>query len=176
MLDLGMLGLGETIVDLDAVEALERGRFGVIEMRAGRLERIRLRPWPKGASLVGVWLGQRRHKRDSGDRCRLYYNQPWGSSNFLSLRYMASTRDCRLATFHGALVVLDEIARIKRSDAIVCDACNRRISDRLLARWGWEPHTSDRRHRHFIKRFYGHWPAEPLPPAMRLAESLTVFG
>jgi hypothetical protein len=70
---------------------------------------------------------------------------------------MVSSRDCTLATFRGALDVLDAIARIKRSDAILCDACNGRISDRLFARWGWVPHTSDRRHRNFIKRFYGEY-------------------
>ncbi len=135
-------------------------------MRAGRLERIRLRPWPKGSSLLEVRFDDWRRKSQRGDRCRLYYNQPWGSSNFLSLRYVASTGDCRLATFHGALLVLDEIARIKRSDAIVCQVCNLRISDRLLARWGWEPHTSDRRQRHFIKRFYGRYPEPALPLTM----------
>jgi hypothetical protein len=79
---------------------------------------------------------------------------------------MVSTRDCRYATAYGALAVLDEIARIKRSDAILLDACNRRISERVLARWGWEPHTSDRQHRNFIKRFYGVYPQ---PAAQQLA-------
>ncbi len=163
-----MLRLFQTVVDLHAADVLRRGRFGMIETVDGRLSRIRLRPWPKGGSLLEarVW-GRLWHERRSGNRCRLFYNQPWGSANFLTLRYVVSTRDCTLATFHGALVVLDEIARIKGSDAIVCDACNRRISDRLLARWGGEPHTSDRRHRNFIKRFYGVYPAQPLPlPAL----------
>ena len=34
------------------------------------------------------------------------------------------------------------IARLKGSDAILCDASNLRISDRLLARWGWTPHAA----------------------------------
>jgi len=63
--------------------------------------------------------------------------------------------------------VLDEIARIKRSDALLTDASNLRISDRLLARWGWVPHTSSRWHRHHIKRFYGNY-----PPASGLAARL----
>jgi hypothetical protein len=54
--------------------------------------------------------------------------------------------------------VLDEVARLKASDAILCDVWNWRISDRLLARWGWQPHKPDRWHRHFIKRFYGVYP------------------
>ncbi len=165
-----MPGLFQTVVDVEqAAAVLRRRRFGMIETVNGRLTRICLRPWPKGGSLLEARLwGRLRHQRQRGDCCRLYYNQPWGSANFLTLRYMVSTRDCRLATFRGALTVLDEIARIKDSDAIVCQACNPRISDRLLVRWGWEPHTSDRRRRNFIKRFYGvypqsRWPAMPAP-------------
>jgi hypothetical protein len=159
MLDFRMPRLFETVVDLPATAVLRRRRFGMIEMQGGRLSRIQLRPWPKGGSLLEARLwGRLRHERQTGNCCRLYYNQPWGSSNFLTLRYVVSSRDCTLATIHGALVVLDEIARIKGSDALVCDACNGRISDRLLARYGWEPHTSDRRHRNFIKRFYGEYP------------------
>jgi hypothetical protein len=55
-------------------------------------------------------------------------------------------------------LVLDEIARIKQTDAIVCDVRNARISDRLLRRWGWESHVPQSRRRHFIKRFYGEYP------------------
>ena len=161
-----MRPLFETVRDLEAgAGVLRTRRFGVIEMIDGRLEQIRLRPWPKGASVLEARLcGRVGHGWRRGNRCRLYYNQPWTAPNYLALRYVVSTRDCTLATFHGALEVLDEIARLKRSDAIVCDASNGRISDRLLARWGWEPHTSDHRHRHFIKRFYGAYPrAATLP-------------
>ncbi len=57
-----------------------------------------------------------------------------------------------LRTFRQAALVLDEIAEIKGSWAIVCHAMNPRISDRLFARWGWEPHCAGERGRHFIKR------------------------
>ena len=58
-----------------------------------------------------------------------------------------------------ALLVLDEIAKLKRTDAIVCEVSNWRISDRLLTRWGWESHLGESRRRHFIKRFYGDYTA-----------------
>jgi hypothetical protein len=74
---------------------------------------------------------------------------------------VVSTRDASLASFRRGLVVLDEIARIKRSDAIICDAVNRRISARLLARWGWEPLGVGKLHRRYVKRFYGKYPARP---------------
>ena len=103
--------------------------------------------------------GSRRHRERPGDRCLLYYNQPRRHPNFLALKYIVSHRDCTLATVQRRVDVLDEVARIKRSDAILCDVWNARISDRLLARWGWEPHSPSRWHRHYIKRFYGVYPA-----------------
>jgi hypothetical protein len=56
------------------------------------------------------------------------------------------------------LIVLDEIARLKGSDAIVAEVRNLRISNRLLHRWGWESHLPTSRRRHYIKRFYGSYP------------------
>jgi hypothetical protein len=142
------------------IDALRRGRYGVIEVAAGRLLAIQLRPWPKLISALEVeWLGRRRHERAPGDRCVLYYNQPRSCPNYLALKYVVSGRDCTLATFRHSLLVLDEVARLKHIDAIVCDAWNERISSRLLARWGWEPHLERRWHRHYIKRFYGVYPA-----------------
>ena len=56
------------------------------------------------------------------------------------------------------LVILDEIARLKGTDAIVAEVRNLRISERLLRRWGWESHMPTSRRRHYIKRFYGTYP------------------
>lgn len=139
--------------------ALERGRYGVIEVRDGLLAAIHLRAWPKIISALEVeWFGNRWHASKPGDRCLIYYNQPRRMSNFLALKYVVSQRDCTLATVHRALDVLDEVARVKRTDAIVADVWNDRISNQMLARWGWEPHLAARWHRHFIKRFYGVYP------------------
>jgi hypothetical protein len=60
-----------------------------------------------------------------------------------------------LATFRAALTALDRLAELKRTDALLCDAANVRISDRLLRRWGWAPHKPQRWRRNYIKRFYG---------------------
>jgi len=150
----------EYVTDVDRqADILRRRAYGVIDIRAGRLHQIVLRPLPKVISwpdlaLFGAW----QHHHRAGDRCLLYYNQPRGMRNYLALKYVVSYRGATLATFRGALAILDEIARIKRSDAIVCDAANLRISDRLATRWGWEPHCPSRWHRNFIKRFYGTYP------------------
>ncbi len=138
---------------------LRARRYGVIVMRAGRLEAIHLRPLPKWISRAElVPIPWRYHARGPRDACWLYYNQPFRFPNFLALKYVVSTAGTRLTTFHNALHVLDGIARIKQIDALLCDVSNVRISDRLLARWGWEPHKPQRWHRNYIKRFYGHYP------------------
>ncbi len=159
-----MFRLSEAVNDLDAGAAvLRRRRYGVIEVADGRLQRIRLRPFPKLISLPGVrldeWLC---HGRRQGDRCWLYYNQPLSCPSFLALVHVVSTAGTSYRTFRRAVGVLDEIARIKQSDAIVCHVANGRISDRLLHRWGWEPHAPRLRGRNFIKRFYGRYGA-PAP-------------
>jgi len=154
--------LFETITDpVQGATALRRRHYGVIEVADGRYRRTQLRPWPKIVSgpeilLLGNWF----HEHRRGDRLWLYYNQPLRFPNFLVLKYIVSTRQTSMASVCRALAVLDEIARLKRSDALLCDAGNLRISTRLMARWGWQPHCPSRWHRHFIKRFYGQYPKE----------------
>jgi hypothetical protein len=150
----------ETICDFDANSAqLCAGRYGVIEIVGGELRAIHLRSWPKLVSLSELWpLGPRYHCRGTADRCLLYYNQPRRMPNFLALRYVVSTAGTSYRTFRAALKVLDQIAELKRIDAIVCDAANIRLSDRLMERLGWEPHKPQRWHRNYIRRFYGVYP------------------
>jgi hypothetical protein len=150
----------ETINDLNAGrEAVRARRYGVIETAGGELRAIHLRPWPKLVSLPELLpLGPRYHCRGAADRCLLYYNQPRRMPNFLALKYVVSTAGTSYRTFRAALAVLDDVAAIKGMDAIVCDAGNIRLSDRLMARLGWEPHKPQRWHRNYIRRFYGVYP------------------
>lgn len=154
-----------TVTDLSAEEARIRGmRHGVIEVVEERFVGVHARPWPKLASLWEVgWLGKQSQRHAIHNRCLLYFSQPRRMPNFLTLKYIVSSPGTSMATFRGTLLLLDEIARIKRTDAIVCEVSHARISDRLLERWGWQPHCPDRRRRHFIKRFYGDYP--PHDPA-----------
>lgn len=134
--------------------SIRHWRSGIIDTCRGRLVCVRRRwcgrriSWLR-AKVQGRWW----HHWRSGDRCRLYYYQPLSIPDYLALSFVVSTRQTRLATFRRALTVLDEIARIKGSWAIVCQPMNLRISDRLLRRWGWEPHCPGERGRHYIKRF-----------------------
>lgn len=150
----------ETITDLSAAaDRIRRRRYGVIETVDGRFEKLVFRPWPKLVAMAdAAWLLGWQRRPATGNRCWLYFNQPRRHDNFLALKYVVSTRDCTLATFRNATTVLDEIARIKKTDALLTDAASWRISGRLLARWGWEPHCPSRWHRNYIKRFYGVYP------------------
>lgn len=152
--------LFEEIDDLTAhADRLRARRYGVIEVIDGELQRVHLRPFPKIVTAVGTLLfGRLTHRRGQGDWCRLYYNQPRRCSNFLAVTYVVSSRDCSLKTLRRATALLDQIAEIKKSDALLCDVANSRISDRLLTRWGWQPHCPSTWHRNFIKRFYGIYP------------------
>lgn len=146
----------ETVTELSDEQqraVVRRRRYGIIEVLNGELRRIVLRPLPSLAGPLDLAWGEIVHNTLPGDRAWLYFNQPRGLDQFLSLKFLMSTRQATLATLREALEVLDEIAAIKRSDAIVCDAANWRISDRLLARGGWQSHKPQRSHRNYIKRF-----------------------
>jgi hypothetical protein len=144
-------------------ERIRVRRYGVIETAGGVLRAVQLRPWPKLASLPEFLpLGPRYHCRGAADHCLLYYNQPRRMPNFLALKYIVSTRGTTYSTFRAALLTLDAIAELKQIDAIVCDAANIRLSDRLMSRLGWEPHKPQRWHRNYIRRFYGKFPENGL--------------
>jgi hypothetical protein len=150
-----------TIRDLQVGrELLRRRSHGVIETRGGALDAVYLRPWPKLLTIQELWpMGLRYHPQGEADRCMLYFNQPRRMPNFLALRYIVSTAGTSYRTFRAALKVLDSIAEIKRVDAIVCDAINMRLSERLMERLGWEPLKPRWWHRNYIRRFYGVYPA-----------------
>ncbi len=151
----------ETICDFDAGrERIRAARYGVIETANGELRTLGLRKWPKLLAMPELMpLGPRYHRRGAADRCLLYYNQPRRMPNFLALKYIVTTGGTSYRTFRAALTTLDAIAELKQIDAIVCDAANMRLSDRVMARLGWEQHKPQRWHRNFIRRFYGVYPS-----------------
>jgi len=147
----------DSIRDLQAGrELVRRRRYGMILVRRGELDSIQFRPWPKLISVAEVrWWGSWQHERGQPDECRLYYNQPQQHSNYLTLAYIHTSWATSYRTFVASLRVLDQIAEIKGSDAILCEVSNPRISDRLLCRQGWVRHLEQSSRRHWIKRFYG---------------------
>ncbi|HBE66664.1 MAG TPA: hypothetical protein DDW52_00815 [Planctomycetaceae bacterium] len=95
------------------------------------------------------------------DVCELYYHAPLACPRFLTLSYVRSGPKTSLSTFYAATLMLDEIARLKQTGAIVCNVSSDRLTDRLLARWGWDEHCESWTGRHFIKRLYGDYPRIP---------------
>lgn len=142
----------------EAMAAVARQRYGVIRVVGGSVVDVRFRLWPRWASwLEVVWWEHWRRRGAQKDECCLYYSQPRGHAHYLTLNYIASNSGTTLATFRRALTALDQVALIKRSDALLGHITNRRISDRLLRRWGWQQHLQQTRQRHWIKRFYGQY-------------------
>jgi hypothetical protein len=150
-------------------ERLRSWHAGMIETRQGELCQIVWRGWGRRLSwLESRTVGRLWHRCWRGDVCRLYFRHPRRHPDFLTLDYVESNAGTRLVTFRRALTTLDEIARLKNCWAVVCDASNERISDRLLARWGWEPHAPMPWRRNFIKRLAGadhRWHATLAEPA-----------
>ena len=154
-----LAGLGlRTVTEIARqTQQLEARRAGHIVVQGGRLVAVFGRWWPYlGNHIRAAW--DQRFRQTEVDRCELFYHAPLSSPQFLTLSYIHSGERTSLASLYAATLVLDEIARIKRSLAIVCNVTNDRISDRLLARWGWETHCHAWSGRHFIKRFYGEYP------------------
>ncbi len=138
-------------------QVLLRRRSGHIIVAQTRLLAIHARWWPYfGNHLQAAW-DQRFRRPD--DRCEIYYHVPRSAPRFLTLSYIRAGVRTTPATIRAACMVLDEIARIKGSVAIVSQVINHRLSDRILRRWGWEPHCESLGGCHVIKRFYGNYPA-----------------
>ncbi len=153
--------LFQTIFDIESGSQILTDRpYGMIEAIEGRLHAVHIRPLPKLISVAEAnWLGGWNHKRVRRDRVQLYYNQPLGHRNYLALKYIVSTLGTTLATLRIAMRTLDEIARLKKTDAIVCEVTNRRLTDRIMQFAGFERHLPNSRKCHYIRRFYGHYPA-----------------
>lgn len=144
-------------------DLLRTARYGMIEAIDGQFTRVVLRTLPKVISWPDVLiLGRLHHQRRQGNQCQLYFTQPWRFPNFLSVPYIVSSRGTTYRTILAALATLDRIAKIKRTDALLCHVVNRSLSDRMMERVGWERHCPHRFGRHFIKRFYGKYPCADL--------------
>ena len=137
-------------------DLLRSWKNGRIIMHGGRLVAIRRRRWVFPVSIARVWF-QTRFKPGNSDECLLDY-QSSRLGGFMVLDYVRSGPKTQLATFRGACQILDEVARLRQSVAILAHVSTAAISDRLLIRWGWVAHASNLSGRHWIKRFYGVYP------------------
>ena len=81
---------------------------------------------------------------------------------FLTLDYIRSGTFAGYKSSIGACHVLDEIAKVRGTSAIVAHVTNGTISDRLLMRVGWQQHLNQWSGRHWIRRFYDGFPESSL--------------
>ena len=140
-----------------ASAALRRWRRGRIVVESGRFHEVQLRVGLGSVSIAEVWW-YARFGRPRKDICWLDFHQPWGMPGFLTVDYVRSGSGTSLKSFLGACHVLDQIAEIRQTQAIVAHVSNASISDRLLQRLGWEEHLEHWSGRHWIKRFYHGYP------------------
>ncbi len=137
----------------DSQRAVIRGwRRGRITMRGGKLVSIAPRWWSLPTSIARVWW-QERFRPGAVDQCQLDYRSS-RLGGFIVVDFIQSGPGTQLDTFRGACQMLDEIACIREAVAIVAHVSTTSISDRLLRRWGWQPHAHGLSGRHWIKRFY----------------------
>lgn len=140
-------------------EILTRKSYGMIEAQGGELSFVQLRPFPKLVSVAeAAWIGGWSHNRIKRDRVQVFYNQPSRHSNFLVAKYAVSELGTTLATMRASFRTFMEIARLKQVDAALCEIISKRVTDRIMKYWGFEPHNPKARGRHFIRRFYGEYP------------------
>ena len=148
----------DSISDLHAgVAKIESWRCGRIVMRQGKLVSVQHRLLCGSASIAQVWW-QARYGRADNDICWLDYHQPFGMPAFLTLDYIRAGKSAGIKSFIGACKILDEVAKIRGTQAIVAHVTNHAISDRLLARLGWQQHLENWNGRHWIRRFYDGYP------------------
>lgn len=152
------LGLKPLRSDRDDWSRVKFRSSGVIVAQAGLLEEVLLFWLPKHTTVWRVWFDQR-CRRLPQDQCRIYYRQPFAAPNYLTLDYFVSGLKTSVRTVDAALRTLDRVAELKRSDAIVAQLKNSKISSRLLRRYGWERHLGGETSRHIIRRFYGNYPS-----------------
>lgn len=138
------------------IEDASGWRAGRIVVRDGNLWDIRRRYLPGAASVVqAIW--QAGWGRSTGSDCVIDYHTPWGMPAFLTLDYMRSGRMAGYRSFCKAVQTLEAIAEQRNAYAIVAHITNSSITDRLLRRWGWQPHCLEWKGRHWIKRLDPQW-------------------
>jgi hypothetical protein len=146
-------------------------RCGKVVVVDGQLTAVRRRWWPGKASSLRIWFDSNfRHSR--GDCCILHYSGSRAQPGYLTVDYIRSHQGTTLQTLRGSLLVLDQIASQRQAVAIFAHVGTSAISDRLLRRWGWEPHAGRIAGRHWIKRFYEGFPDVDMSHLGPLAEQL----
>lgn len=156
--------LFESVHDIKAdAEKIRNRSYGMIEVVDERFVAIHLRPWPKMISgIEAKWADGWGKQRSTTNKGQVFYSQPMAHTNYLTISYIVSTLQTSMTTLTLAMAVLDYVAYLKHSDAVLAEVSNTRISDRVLKRMGFEKHLFESKKRHWIKRYYGKFPENRL--------------
>jgi len=133
-------------------DKLRSWRYGEIELTDGKLIAIYPRWWPRVGS-------QWESYQDSyfrtlpADFCRAYYAFPRRTPGYMSVLYARSGPNTQYKTILKAVSIIDEIAILNNSNAIVCQILSERGTERLMSRWGFVRHATSLGDNHYIKRF-----------------------
>ena len=125
--------------------------YGELELFNGKLLGIYARWWPRIGSQWEAFQDSYRRTLPE-DHCRVYYAFPRSAPGFMSVLYARSGPNTQYKTLYRAVVVMDEIAMLRESNAIVCQAIGPRTTERLMNRWGYVSHAPALGDNHYIKR------------------------
>ena len=132
-------------------DSLRSWRYGEIELSDGKLVAIYPRWWPRLGSRWESYQDSYNRKLPV-DVCRVYYSFPLRAPGYMSVLYAHSGSSTRYKTIRRAVLVIDAIAVLNSSNAIICQIINERGTERLMKRWGYVRHATSLGDNHYIKR------------------------
>lgn len=112
---------------------------------------LRTRWWPRFASSWDVAKDEVTRPAPFGI-CEVYYSIPQRCPSFLTVNYLRCGERTSYSTLLRAVKLTEFIASQNQLHAIVCQAISRRLSERLLNRWGYVRHAAKVGSNHFIRR------------------------
>jgi len=126
-------------------------RYGEVELSNGEFVGIYARWWPRFGSQWETWQ-ETYNPTLPPDSCRAYYAFPRKAPGFMSVLYARSGPSTQYKTIYRAVNAMDEIAKLRDAQAIVCQMVTERGSERLMKRWGYVRHAFSLAGNHYIKR------------------------
>ena len=148
---LANLALGNASSIEGNTDRVRSWNYGELELSDGKLLGIYPRWWPRIGSQLEAFQDSYVRTLPT-DYCRVYYAFPRSAPGFMSVLYARSGPNTQYKTLFRAVGVMDKIAMLRDSDAIVCQAIGLRTTERLMNRWGYVRHALAVGDNHYIKR------------------------
>lgn len=127
------------------------GRFAQLSIFSDGSISHQNRWFPRWASQWDIAKDETKRSASNGE-CRFFYSFPCRTPGFMAVNYMTSGDQTSYRTLLLGVQVLEEIARRRKSIAIVCQAYSNRLSERLMHRWGYVRHALSLGDNHYIRR------------------------